>query len=242
MSKMDKHVVLGEIKAFLEGYNNDIKYLVNVETDPRTNFAECIIHEPNQKPRIEHIKYEPFMYMKDLSRHKIKLYNGISEQYLESKKIKYGITITKLKTGNQKRLVKGYCYKITSHRSYNDILNFLKDGGIDPYEKLTDDEGNIIKDKKGDSVFKYRDLFYSPKTTEQFFISTQSRLYKGYEEYKNVHKLTFDIETTGLRFQIHRVFAIGVRDNRGFETILEVDKLNDDESEIRLIQDFFQFN
>jgi DNA polymerase elongation subunit (family B) len=239
MSKMDKHVVLGEIKAFLEGYNNDIKYLVNVETDPRTNFAECIIHEPNQKPRIEHIKYEPFMYMKDLSRHKIKLYNGISEQYLESKKIKYGITITKLKTGNQKRLVKGYCYKITSHRSYNDILNFLKDGGIDPYEKLTDDEGNIIKDKKGDSVFKYRDLFYSPKTTEQFFISTQSRLYKGYEEYKNVHKLTFDIETTGLRFQIHRVFAIGVRDNRGFETILEVDKLNDDESEIRLIQDFF---
>jgi len=35
------------------------------------------------------------------------------------------------------------------------------------------------------------------------------------------------------------MFAIGVRDNRGFETILEVEKRNDDESEIRLIQDFF---
>ena len=54
---MDKVKVLAEIKSFLEGYNNDLKYLVNVETDPNTNFADCIIHEPNQKPRIEHIKY-----------------------------------------------------------------------------------------------------------------------------------------------------------------------------------------
>jgi len=35
------------------------------------------------------------------------------------------------------------------------------------------------------------------------------------------------------------MFAIGVRDNRGFETILEVEKRNDDEAEIKLIQDFF---
>ena len=55
---MDKLKVLAEIKGFLEGYNNDLKYLVNVETDPSTNIAECIIHEPNQKPRIENIKYE----------------------------------------------------------------------------------------------------------------------------------------------------------------------------------------
>jgi DNA polymerase elongation subunit (family B) len=203
-----------------------------------TNIAQCIIHEPNKESRIENIKYIPFLYMKDLSKVK-KLYEGQSEQYIESKKIKYGITIIPLKTGNQKRLVEGYCYKITSSRSYNDIRNYFKDGGIDPYEKLIDDNDQIVKDKKGEPIYLYRDLFYAPRTTEQFFISTQTRLYKGYEEYKNVHKLTFDIETTGLRYQIARVFAIGVRDNRGFETILEVDKTNDDESEIRLIQDFF---
>lgn len=236
---MNKHTVLTEIKGFLEGYNNDLKYIVNVETDPRTNIAECIIHEPNREPRIENIRYEPFMYMKDLSKTKYRLYDGVSEEYVKSKQIKYGITITKLKTGNQKRLVEGYCYKITSYRSYNDIINYLRDGGIDPYEKLCDDDGNPVKDVKGDNVFPHRDLFYSPRTTEQFFISTQSRLFKGFEEYKNIHKVTFDIETTGLRYQVARVFAIGVRDNRGFETILEVDKRDDDESEIRLIQDFF---
>jgi len=236
---MDKHAVLTEIKGFLEGYNNDIKYLVNVETDPRTNIAECIIHEPNQKPRIDNIRYEPFMYMKDLSKKNIKLYGGSSEQYIESKRIKYGIKITKLKTGNQKRLVDGYCFKLTSSRSYNDILSYLKDGGIDPYAKLLDENEQPVKDKKGEAIYLYRDYFYSPRTTEQFLISTQSRLYKGFEEYKNVHKLTFDIETTGLRYQSSRVFAIGVRNNKGFETILEVDKTDDDESEAHLIQDFF---
>jgi len=236
---MNKHEVLGEIKGFLEGYNNDIKYLVNVETDNRTDIAECIIHEPNQKPRIEKIRYKPFMYMKDLSKHNIVLYPNNSDDYIESKKKKYGITITKLKTGNQKRLVDGYCYKITSHRSSNDILQYLRDGGIDPFAKLTDENGDIVRDEKGKIVYRNRDLFYSPRTNEQFFISTQSRLYKGYEAYKDVHRLTFDIETEGLRYEMARVFAIGVRDNRGEEIVLEVDKRNDDESEIRLIQDFF---
>jgi DNA polymerase elongation subunit (family B) len=236
---MDKHKVLGEIKGFLEGYNDDIKYLVNVETDPRTNFAECIIHEPNQPPRIEKIKYEPFVYMKDLSRFGRELYVGRDDEHIKSKQIKYGINIVKLKTGNQKRLLDGYCYKITSYRSYNDIINYVRDGGIDPYEKLTNENGDLVRDNEGKLIFKNRDFFNNVTTTEQFFISTQSRLYKGYEQYKNVHRMTFDIETNGLRYQIARMFAIGVRDNRGFERILEVDKRDDDESEIHLIQDFF---
>ena len=236
---MDKLKVLAEIKGFLEGYNNDLKYLVNVETDPSTNIAECIIHEPNQKLKIEHIKYESFMYMKDLSKYDRELYKGKDKDYINSQKIKHGITITKLKTGNEKRLVDGYCYKVTSSRSYNDILNYFSEGGTNPFEKEKDKNNNFVRNKKGDLVYPLRNLFYSVKTTEQFFISKQARLYKGFEEYKNVHKLTFDIETFGLRYQIARIFAIGVRDNRGFETILEVEKLNDDESEIKLIQNFF---
>jgi len=237
--QMNKHEVLGEIKGFLEGYNADIKYLVNIEATSGSDIAECVIHEPNQKPRIENIRYLPFQYMKDLSRHGIELYAGRDEEYIRSKQIKYGITITKLKTGNQKRLLDGYCYKLTSHRSSNDITQYIRDGGLDPFEKLFDEDGKIVRDDKGKIVYKNRDMFYAPRPAEQFLISTQSRLYKGYEQYKEVHRLTFDIETTGLRYQIARMFAIGVRDNRGFETILEVEKRNDDESEIRLIQDFF---
>lgn len=239
VSEKEKINILGEIKGFLEGYNNDLKYIVNVETDPSTNIAECIIHEPGKEPRIQEIRYEPFMYMKELSGLNFKLYEGKSEEYVDSKRIKYGVTITKLKTGNQKRLVNGYCYKLTSSKSYNDIINYLSDGGINPYEKAKDVDGNLIRDNKGDIVYLYRDYFYAPRTTEQFFISTQSRLFKGFEVYKDIHKVVYDIETTALRYQIGRIIAIGVRDNRGFETILEVDKLDDDEAEIRVIQDFF---
>jgi len=237
--QMNKHEVLGEIKGFLEGYNNDIKYLVNVETDYGTDIAECVIHEPGLKPKIEKIRYLPFTYMKDLARHGIILYPGKDESYIESKQIKYGIKITKLKTGNQKRLLDGYCYKVTSHRSSNDITQYFRDGGFDLFEKLYDDNGKIVRDEKDKIVYKNRDFFNSVHTNEQFLISTQSRLYKGYEQYREVHRLTADIETEGLRYQIHRMFAIGVRDNREFETILEVEKRDDDESEIKLIQDFF---
>lgn len=236
---MDKAAVLSEIKGFLEGYNNDLKYLVNVETDPSTNIAECVIHEPNKEPKIIEVKYEPFMYMKDLSKTNYVLYAGMDEDYIKSKRIKYGITITPLKTGNQKRLVDGYCYKLTSRKSYNGIINYLKDGGLNPYEKLRDENGNPVRNNRGNYVYLYSDLFFTPRLTEQFFISTQSRLYKGFEEYNDVHKLTFDIETTALRYQIGRVFAIGVRNNKGFEIILEAEKLNDDEAEIKLIQQFF---
>ncbi len=237
--KMDKLKVLAEIKGFLEGYNNDLKYLVNVETDPSTNLADCIIHEPNKEPRTIKMAYEPFMYMKDLPKLGYNLYEGYSDTYIESKRIKYGITITKLKTGNQKRLVNGFCYKVTSNKSYNAIINYFSDGGLNPFDKVKDSDGNVVRNKKGDVKYLHRDLFHSVKPYEQFFISTQSRLYKGLEEYKQIHKLTFDCETTGLRYQMARLFAIGVRDNRGFEMILETNKPNDDESEIKLIQDFF---
>ena len=236
---MDKVKVISEIKGFLEGYNNELKYLVNVETNPSTNYAECVIHEPNSEPKIIKVEYESFMYMKDLSKTNHVLYYGKSEELIKSKQIKYGVKITKLKTANQKRLVNGFCYKLSSRKSFNSIINYLTDGGINPYEKLRDSDGNFVRNEKGDYVYLYRDLFHSPKTTEQFFISNQTRLYKGFEEYKNVHKLTFDIETTGLRHQISRVFAIGVRTNRGFEIILEVGEENNDEAEIKLIQDFF---
>jgi DNA polymerase elongation subunit (family B) len=236
--KIDKLKVLTEIKGFLDGYNNELKYLVHVETDPDDYMADCVIHEPGKDPEIRRIKYTPFMYMKDLSLNNLELYSDRREIY-ENKKIQYGITITKLKTGNHKRLKNGYCYKLTSSKSYNAIIDFLKDGRIYPYEKLRDEDGEIVFDAKGDPIYLYRDMYFSPRLTEQFFISTQSRLFKGIEEYKNVRKVTFDCETTGLRYQRARLILIGVRSNWGFETILEAKQPDDDDSERNLIQDFF---
>ena len=233
--------VLSEIKGFLEGYNDELKYLVNVETNPNTNDAECVIHEPGSKPKIIKVKYTPFMFCKDFEKNKHILYKDRlnREDTIESKKKQYGIKITELKTGNHGRLSNGFCYKITSTKSYNAIIDYLRDGGFDPYAKKKDKKNRIIKDARGDFEYLHRDMFYSPRVTEQFFISTGARLFKGFEEYKDVHKVVFDIETEGLRYQRKSIFAIGVRDNRGFQIILEVKERNNNADEIKLIQDFF---
>jgi len=238
MSKQTKEQVISEIQSFLEGKNEDLKYIVNVEVNPFTDTAACVIHEPNATPRVEQHRYTPFLYTKKLKDMGYALYNG-DKQLLESKMIQYGITFKEMKTGGQPRLVQGFPIKVTSHKSYNMLLEFFKEGGLDPFAKKRDLNNKIIKDNRGRVKFTNRHLFYTPRLEDQFFISTGARLFKGIEEYKDLHKLTFDIETTGLRYEISRIFSIGVRDNRGFETILEVDKENDNDSEIRLIQDFF---
>ena len=238
---MDKLAVLKEIKNFLDGYNDDLKYLVNVEIDQRSNMADCVIHEPNTEKKIVKIKYEPFMYMKDLEKNGVKLYSSTNNPKIYEEKLRqYGITITKLQTGGFSRLVDGFCYKISSSKSMKSIMDFLSDGGVHPYQKIYDEDGDPIKDKDGRVYYKNKDYFYKVSDQEQFFISTKSRLYKGFEDYKDIHKVTFDIETTGLKYIKSRLFAIGIRDNRGFEKIIELDKQNDDESERKAIIEFFE--
>ncbi|MFW5847368.1 MAG: 3'-5' exonuclease [bacterium] len=230
------------IKKFLDGKNVDddkYKYIVNVEADPRNNYAECVIHEPNQHPVIKNLDYTPFIFVKDLEKHGIKLYEG-QPDYVEEESLKgYGISVKKLETGNQERLENGYVYLYTSSVSLNAIHNYFRDGGLNRYEKLRDDGGNIIKDEKGRAIMPNKDFFFSPTPIEQFFISTGSRLYNGFEDYNDVHKLIFDIETDGLNYQTSRVFAIGIKDNRGLEVALTAKKLEDDESEKDLIIRFF---
>ena len=231
--------VISEIKSFLDGFNNDLKYVVHIEADSDKNFAECVVHDPNKEKEIVRVPYIPFMYMKDLKANGITLYENCSIPEIKFEKMKsYGITVTKLETGNQKRLRDGFCYKIESSRSYNSIINFLKDGGVDPFEKERDVRGQFKRDFQGRYIYKYKDLFNSIKPVEQFMISTGVRLFKGFEEYKNIHRLTFDIETNGLRYAISRVFAIGVRDNRGLDVLLEAEKLEDDDAERDLIKRF----
>jgi len=234
-----KEIIIKEIQNFLEGHNTEVKYLVNVEVSRDKKEATCFFQKPNGESWIEMIPFTPFIYIKDLKAEGYQLYGG-DKGLQSSMMLKYGISITKMKTGNQPRLENGYKYKVTTTGTINDIFNFFQQGGMYPYEKKYGADGNPIQDKKSSRyAYRFMHLFNIPKPDEQFFISTGIRLFKGLEEYKDVHRLTFDIETTGLRPEISRVFAIGVRDNRGFEIVLEADKLDDDDSERRLIQDFF---
>lgn len=213
--------IIHEIAKFLKGHNDKLKYVVNVETIPFHNYATCVIHEPGKVPYLHKERFTPFLYLKDIKKHGINLFNGDRDALISAIK-EYGIIIKDLETGDQPRLKDGYTIRVSSTNSYNAIINFLKAGGLDMWE--------------GNNKSQY---FYTVSLEEQFFISTGVRLFKGLEKFSDVHKLIFDIETTSLRPFNGRVFLIGVRDNRGFETILRVNKEDDDKEERILIEKFF---
>jgi len=235
---MDNKKIINEIKNFLDGSNNDLKYLVHVETDRKNNKATCFIEEPDQEPKTIEVKYTPFLYVKDLKAHNRALYNGDNE-YAKRMMLKYGISMKRMKTGKHPRLENGYPYKVTSNESYDSIIQYFKEGGIDIYAVARDIQGNPIRDKNDKLVYLNRDLFFNVSPEEQFFISTGARLFKGIEEYSDLNRMTYDIETRGLRPEIARIFAIGIKDTKGLNIVLETKNPDSDEEERKLIIDFF---
>jgi DNA polymerase elongation subunit (family B) len=57
---------------------------------------------------------------------------------------------------------------------------------------------------------------------EQYLVATGQTYFRELA-FDDLHRLQFDLETTGLDPSHHRMFLVAVRDNRGLETVLHVD-------------------
>ena len=78
---------------------------------------------------------------------------------------------------------------------------------------------------------------------EQYLIRTGKRLFKGYEDYDELCRMSFDLETEGLDPKRHRINQIGVHTNKGFDFIIDKTKVNgnnDDDKEVAMIHLFFR--
>lgn len=217
-------VVDSELEDFLNG-TSDKKYVTSIEINNYSNEVFLITQDPIEGKKIEKSTFKPFLYMMELSPSlKEKFYKG-DVNYRSKAMLKYGISIKKLTTTAEdkqyvERLDKGYKYLVQTNKTYNDLLLFFKEGGLDS--------------------FQYKKTFVKLSLQEQFLIQTGIRLFKGFEFYNDIHKLYFDIETSGLNPECERVFLIGIKDNKGYERILEVEKPEDDESEVKMIVEFFK--
>ena len=132
---------------------------------------------------------------------------------------KFGIVIEKLETGDDERLKNGLTYLIKTTKSYRDLVSFFRQGGLNPWDMETRDSIQILP------------------PIEQYLIQKEKRLFKGFDEYDDVHRLVFDLETTSLNPEDGRIFMIGIKDNRGFEKVIEID--DTPEAEIEAIYKFF---
>lgn len=105
-----------------------------------------------------------------------------------------------------------------------------------------------LKDEGIDVFFGEERLFFTLPPTEQYMIQSGKRLFKGFEDYKDVRIMTMDIETeaqpihsdygaAALSPDYGRIFKIGIYQNDGYETVLTT---STDEEEIRAIEQMFE--
>jgi len=204
-----------EVEKFLYG-SDPTERIVNIEYDYATNQIYLIIEdEKTGLIGMKKTQLRPFLWSKNLQ--KLNFYNG-DKKLLSRKMAQYQIKAEPLQTMGDPRNENGYKYLISSTGTWNSLLQFFREGGLD-----------AMKDK---------DNFQYLPPVEQYLIYTGKRLFKGFKDYNSVHRYIFDIETTGLDPLVNRCFMIGAKTTRGFEKIYAVDTPDDDAAELKMITEW----
>jgi DNA polymerase elongation subunit (family B) len=203
-----------EIKSFLEG-NDPEEFIVACEFDYASDSVYKIKEIPGKGKEIRKDTFIPFCWVGDL---KGLNFYGNSKGAQKEAMTNHGIVIEKLQTHGDERMENGLTYMVKSLKGYRHLIQFFRDGGADPWGE------------------KFKDKIMILPPVEQYFISKEKRLFKGYEDYDEVTRLVYDLETTSLEPKHGRIFMIGIRTNKGFNRIIEC--INE-EDEKKGILEFF---
>jgi DNA polymerase I len=190
-----------EIRSFLEG-NDPEEFIVAIEFDYVSDSIYKIKEIPGKGKQILKDNFVPFAWVGDLRG--LNFYQG-SKALQKEAMTKYKIVIDKLDAHGNERLKNGLTFLVKSLSGYRALTQFFRDGGIDPWGE------------------KVRDLFLMLPPVEQYLIQKEKRLFKGYEEYNDITRLVFDLETTSLDPKNGRIFMIGMKSNKGFHEVIECD-------------------
>jgi DNA polymerase elongation subunit (family B) len=202
------------IKSFLEG-NDPEEFIVACEFDYVSDSIYKIKEIPGKGKEIRKDTFIPFCWVGDL--HNMGFYQN-SKGLQKEAMTKHGIVITKLETHGDPRMEKGLTFMVKSLKGYRSLIQFFREGGADPWGE------------------KFREKILLLPPVEQYFISKEKRLFKGFEDYEDVTRLVFDLETTSLEPKDGRIFMIGIRTNKGYNKIIEC--INE-EDEARGLREFF---
>jgi len=188
-----------EIESFLHGGDPE-EFIVALEYDYASECIYKIKEIPGKGKEIRKDTFIPFAWVGDLRG--MKFYND-SKALQKEAMSKYGITIDKLETGDNERMKNGLTYMVKSLKGYRALSQFFRDGGIDPWSE------------------KGKEKILTLPPIEQYLVQKEKRLFKGFENYDEVTRLVFDLETTSLEPKDGRIFMIGIKTNKGYHRVIE---------------------
>lgn len=171
-----------QLEILEEKYNNEVieiereinKYeeeLINIKNIIK-KYSKCINEYITEIPAMNYLLEQQKIYNRD---NKLFDNNGIIINELFHLEDENGKVYDRLKYG--------YTHIISTNNSFNTITDFLK---------------NYVHLDLYSEAVKELDLVVKLKLDEQFLIDQEVRIFKGIDQYEQIHRLTFDLETTGL--------------------------------------------
>lgn len=220
------------ITQFLTG-RDQMTGIINMECGYNDDEVSIIYRHPIAGKRMKKADFEPFVWAKVSGARK--LYSdkktGVQDQrLLKSKMSEYGIVAKGLNIYaddgfTTDRMKNGYrvLFEAKGKMSFNKFIQFFKQGGCDLWGE----------DK----------LFLAVSPVEQYMMKSGKRMFKGFEDYDELIRMEFDLETDGLDPKRHAINQIGIRTNKGYEKILTItgDTPEErDDNELIAIDEFFR--
>lgn len=210
MNSNRKKITEEVISTFLSGHDS-MERIVNLEYKYNDDKIKVIYRDENDN-KCEMMDYfHPFCWATRSACNK--LCKG-DKQKLSALMAQYGIKVKKLDTRDTKGVERteyenGYLFMFYTIKatSYKKFLEFFQKAENPIYSKEADENS-----KKRSKQY----LIVTPQ--EQYMIATGKRFFKGYEDYNELLRLIFDLETEGLDPSRHRILQLGVRFNRPVET------------------------
>lgn len=241
-----KEITPEVISTFLNG-RDEQKRIVNLDYKYQNNFITIFYRNENDDKCVSQEPFMPFLWATEKACKRLCDGDKQKVRYLLKK---YRIWVKALDVTNSdgevvEEIKNGYTYLFyaTVPMSYSDFLDFFKKAGnpVSSRKKKDDKGGTQQKEEK-----QY--LTVTPK--EQFMISTGKRFFKGYEDYNDILRLIFDLESTGLNTKKDRIEQFGIRFNRPvkykgeyikFEKLINVEGNTEEEKNISELNGIITF-
>lgn len=193
-----------EVEAFFKG-RDPMERIVKIECGYDDKCATLIYRDANGDKKAATDAFRPFCWVSDAAERKM---FGGSADALEYELKKRGITRTALRTHKDggpviDRMESGYkyLYQADAAMSYNDFISFF--------------------DYAGAPLFGEESLYTTITPVEQYMIHSGRRLFKGYDDYDDIVRMEWYMETDGYNPNIHTIQRISVHTNKGYQAIFD---------------------